>query len=72
MKVTLRELFLLTLIVALAVGWSVDRTQVYWQFCTYKNLSAALEQELRERSPATHIEIHVSPGRRETHRETRR
>ena len=66
MKFTLRELFLLVLIVALALGWGLDRTYLYWKFCTYRNLSTELEQELRARSPASHIEINVSPDHRES------
>ena len=66
MKFTLRELFLLVLIVALALGWVLDRTYLYRQFRTYRNLSTELEQELRARSPASHIEINVSPDRRES------
>ncbi len=76
MKFSIRDLLLLMAIVALVLGWGVDR----WGFerklkeaiqtaekeaAGYKALSETLTEELKEKSPTAEIEIRVN-GREAT------
>ena len=65
MKFTLRDLFLVTVIVALAVGWWVDRSQLIWSEAqTAKSLRDRLDKAdpgWQDRSIPTNHGITVKP-----------
>jgi hypothetical protein len=60
MKITLRETFLILLVLALALGWIVDRNVYYRRHVACQSVVQALYHELRSVSPATQISINVT------------
>jgi hypothetical protein len=53
MKFTLREMFLVVLVVALALGWSLDKTAYHRSFVAVDRLNGALYDELRSSSQSS-------------------
>lgn len=60
MKTTLRELFLIVVVVALALGWFLDKNVCHRQLVALERLNDALYDELRSISPANQIRIKVT------------
>ena len=62
MKFSIRDLLLMTVIVALAVGWWLDRRSLAIRAKeaeSFETLSEALAQQLQNKNPAASIEINV-------------
>ena len=62
MKFSMREMFLVVLAVALALGWVLDKNIYHRQFVAYERLNDALYDELRSTSSAKQILINVTCG----------
>ena len=69
MKFSIRDLLLVTVMVALVLGWWVDRTRLVKQANVtqaYKVVSEQLAQILQDRNPPTRLEISVNGNILET------
>ncbi|QDU31921.1 hypothetical protein ETAA8_70830 [Anatilimnocola aggregata] len=62
MKFSMREMFLVVLAVALALGWVLDKNIYHRQFVAYERLNDALYDKLRSTSSAKQIRIDVTCG----------
>jgi len=64
-RFTIRELVLLTLVVAMGVAWWLDRRSLAiraQETNSYRALSEVLTQQLQDQNPAASIEINVNGG----------